>query len=266
MSEFAPILRRALRESWRGLIGWSIGVAAVLFMYLPLFPSIGGNGQMQQIIESMPAELVNALGYDQIGTGAGYTQGTFYGLIGFLLLTIAAIGWGASAVAGAEESGRLELDLAHGIGRVQYVVESAAAILLKLVWLGGVAALIVAALNEPAELEITPHLIIDATVALVGLVLLSGSAALFVGALSGRRMWAIAAGAGIAVVGYALNSVANQSPDTEWLRAASPFSWVYHEPPLIDGVNVAGAVAVWGLSLVLIAASALALRRRDVTG
>ena len=38
-------LRRELRETWRSLLGWTIGVAGVLFMYLPLFPSIGGGGQ-----------------------------------------------------------------------------------------------------------------------------------------------------------------------------------------------------------------------------
>lgn len=132
MRNVTPVLHRNLRENWLGTLGWTIGVTAVLFMYLPLFPSIVGNGQMQQIIDSMPTELVNALGYEQISSGAGYAQGTFYGLIGFLLLTFAAASWGAGAIAGAEESGRLELDLAHAIGRIRYAVESAAAVCIRI--------------------------------------------------------------------------------------------------------------------------------------
>ncbi|MGM1017172.1 MAG: ABC transporter permease subunit [Actinomycetota bacterium] len=261
-----PVFRRALRESWRALLAWTLGVVAVLFMYLPLFPSIGGDGQMQQIIESLPPELVNALGYDQIGTGAGYAQGTFYGLIGYLLLAIAAIGWGASAVAGAEESGRLELDLAHGVSRVGYVAEIWAAMLVRLVWLTGVAGLIVALLNDSAQLEIEPARIIDATVVLIGVTLLAGSVALLTGALTGHRSPAVAAGAGIAVIGYAFNAIANQVEDASWLRVLSPYSWAYHQPPLVEGASIPGAVALWGVSLVLLAASAWVLHRRDVVG
>ncbi|MBO0980695.1 ABC transporter permease subunit [Microbacterium sp. SD291] len=261
-----PVLRRELRETWRGLLGWTIGIAAVLFMYLPLFPSIGGDGQMQQMIESLPPELVKTLGYDQIGTGAGYAQGTFYGLIGFLLLTIAAISWGAGAIGGAEESGRLELDLAHGIGRVPYALEMAAAMLIRLLWLGAFAGVVVLALNESASLDIEPARIVDATVALIGLTMLAGSVALFVGALTGRRSRGVAAGAGIAVAGYAFNAIANQVADAEWLRFLSPYSWAYHRPPLTEGCDPAGCAALWAGVLVLVAASAWVLRRRDVVG
>ena len=53
-----------------------------------LFASIGGNDDMLALLDTLPDELVNAIGYDQITTGAGYTQSTFYGLIGFALLAI----------------------------------------------------------------------------------------------------------------------------------------------------------------------------------
>ena len=266
MRDALPIFRRSLSESWRATLGWTISVAAVLLLYLPLFPSIGGNGQMQQIIDSLPPELVGALGYDQIGTGAGYAQGTFYGLIGFLLLTIAATSWGAGAIAGAEESGRLELDLAHGVGRVGYALESAGAILVRLAWLGVFAGVVVAVLNDSAQLDIEPIHILDATVVFVGLTMLAGSAALLVGALSGRRSWGVAAGAGIAVAGYAFNAIANQVTEAEWLRIISPYSWAFHQPPLVEGFNPNGAIALWALSGVLIAGSAWALRQRDVIG
>ncbi|GAA3202155.1 ABC transporter permease subunit [Microbacterium terregens] len=260
-----PLFRRTLRESWRGLLGWTLGITAALALYLPLYPSIGGNDQLQQIIDGLPPELVSALGYEQIGTGAGYAQATFYGLVGFVLVTIAATSWGASAVAGAEESGRLELDLAHGIGRRSYALQAALALLVRLLWLTAVAGMIVALLNVPSQLKIDPANIVAATAALLGLTLLGGGTALLVGALTGRRSWATAAGAGIAVVGYALNAVANQVPDAQWLRILSPYSWAYHRPPLSDGADALGLAVLWAASAVVIAASAEALQRRDVT-
>lgn len=261
-----PVFRRSLRESWRSLIGWSLGIAAVLLLYLPLYPSFGAGGQLEEIVAQLPKELVRTLGYDDIATGAGYAQSTFYGLMGFLLLTIAAVLWGSAAIAGAEESGRLELDLAHGIGRMPYAVESALSVLVRLLWLGAFSAAVTLALNEPAELGLHPPHLIGAALALTGLAFLSAAAGLLTGALTGRRAWATGVAAGIAVLGYVLQAVARQSPDLDWLRVLSPYAWVYHRPPLQDGVEPGALLLVWGLGIALAAASALALSRRDLRG
>lgn len=266
MRSTLPVFRRAIGESWRSMIGWSLGIAGVLFMYLPLFPSIGGDGQMQQIIESMPQELVKTLGYEQIASGPGYVQGTFFGLLGFLLLVIAATEWGSGAIAGAEETGRLELTIAHAVGRTQYAIESGLAVLAKLLWLGLLATFIIMVLNEPSELEIDPGNLVGVVAALVGLAFLSGATALLVGAATGRRILAIAAGAGVAVVGYVFNAIANQVADAEWLRVVSPYSWAYREAPLMDGTHWGGLGLLWGFSLLFLIGSAFVLRARDITG
>lgn len=266
MVRVLPVFRRSIADSWRSLIGWSLGIGAALAMYLPLFPSIGGTSEMQQIIDSMPQELVKTLGYEQIASGPGYTQGTFYGLIGFLLMVIAAISWGAASIAGAEESGRLELTLVHGVSRVQYTLESALSVLVRLAMLGLLAASVVILLNEPSELGIDVPSIVGTSAALVALSFLSGAAALFVGALTGRKIFAIAAGAGVAVLGYICNAIANQLGDAQWLRAISPYSWAYQNQPLLEGTDWGGLGILAGAGLVLILLAALCLSRRDITG
>lgn len=263
MSRILPVFRRSIRESWRSLAGWTIGLAGVMFLYLPLYPTFGASPELQQLIESLPSELIETLGYDQIYSGAGYTQSTFYGLMGFLLLTIAAVIWGASGAA-AEESGRAEIDLAHGIGRGQYALETALSVLVRLVWLGVFSGLVVWALSTPAELDLDPVRILEASAALVGLAFLTASAALFAGAATGRRIWATGVGAGIAVLGYILQALAKQSDDLEWLNALSPYAWVYRQSPLAEGVEPGGLALTWGIALALAAASALALRARDL--
>ncbi|MFS0894914.1 ABC transporter permease subunit [Microbacterium sp. 179-I 3D3 NHS] len=266
MSGILPVLRRSLRESWRGVLGWTLGLAAVLLLYLPLYPSLGGSEQLQDLLAALPKELVDTLGYDQISSGAGYTQSTFYGLMGFLLLTIAAVVWGSAALAGAEESGRAELDLAHGIGRVQYALESAASVLVRLLWLAVFSGAVIQALNGPADLDLEPARIVGASAALAGLAFLTASAALLAGAATGRRVWATGVGAGIAVLGYILQALAKQSSDLEWLNALSPYAWVYRQSPLAEGPDAAGLALTWGLALVCVAASAVALRARDLRG
>ncbi|OAN42636.1 ABC transporter permease subunit [Microbacterium sp. H83] len=266
MTRILPVFRRSMRESWRGLLGWTVGLAAVLGLYLPLYPSLGGSAQLQDLISALPKELVETIGYDQISSGAGYTQSTFYGLMGFLLTTIAAVIWGSAALAGAEESGRAELDLAHGIGRGQYALESAAAVLVRLLWLGVFSGAMIWALNGPSELDLEPVRIVGASAALVGLAFLTASAALFAGAATGRRVWATGVGAGIAVLGYILQALAKQSDDLDWLNALSPYAWVYRQSPLAEGVDAGGLALTWGLALLLAAGSALALRARDLRG
>lgn len=266
MNGILPVFRRSLGESWRGVLGWTVGLAAVLALYLPLYPSLGGSAQLQDLIAALPTQLVETIGYDQISSGAGYTQSTFYGLMGFLLLTIAAVVWGSAALAGAEESGRAELDLAHGIGRVQYALESALSVLVRLLWLGAFSGLVIWVLNAPAQLDLDPVRIVGASAALTGLAFLTASAALLAGAATGRRSWATGAGAGIAVLGYILQAVAKQTTDLDWLNAFSPYAWVYRQSPLAEGVDAGGLVLLWASALVFAAASAVALRSRDLRG
>lgn len=258
-----PLLRRALADSWRGLVGWSLGLAAVVMMYLPLYPSIGGNSDFVAIIESLPPELVSALNYDQITSGAGYTQGTVYGLIGFALITIAAVGWSAAAIAGDEERGTLELTLAHGVSRTQVVLERFAAIAVRLALLVAWVSLLVAGLNGPSELGLDGEGIVAGGIALLGLGLVTAAVGLVAGAMIGRRAIAIGAAAGVAVAGYATSALGNQSADLEWLHGISPYHWAYGASPLADGVDA----AVWLLyaaTAIAVVVAVAAFRRRDV--
>lgn len=50
----APILALRLREGWRGLIAWSLGIAAVLGVYLPLYPTLQ-TPELKRLINTLPA-------------------------------------------------------------------------------------------------------------------------------------------------------------------------------------------------------------------
>jgi ABC-2 type transport system permease protein len=257
------LLRRSLVDSWRGLVGWLLGLSAIVGLYLPLYPSLGGNPEFVEIIKSMPPELISALEYDQITSGSGYTQGTVYGLLGFVLVTIAGVAWGAAAIAGDEERGTLELTLAHGVSRTRIVLERFAAIAIKLIVLVLWISVLVTVLNEPSELGLSVEGILAGGVALLGLGLVCSSTALLAGALSGRRVVAIGAGAGISVAGYALNALGNQSADLSWLHAMSPYDWAFGADPLANGF--AGHIGfLYLLTVVAVIAATVGFRRRDV--
>ncbi|GAA1121356.1 ABC transporter permease subunit [Arthrobacter flavus] len=263
-SAVLPLFRRALLEHWRSTLAWAIGLAAAIAVYLPLFSTLGNSVEMQSMIDALPPEMTRALNYDEITSGPGYTQGTIFGLIGFMLMTIASVSWGASAVAGDEEAGQLELTLAHAVTRPQVVLERALAIGVRIVVLAAVVFVLVLFLNEPAQLEIQTSHLFGATVLFAGLALLSGTAALLVGAVSGRKIFGLAAGAAVAVLSYVFNAVGRQSPDLQWLLNLSPYHWAYGDSPLANGADWGAAAWLWGISAALAGLSAVALQRRDV--
>lgn len=261
---FLPLFTKALSDSWRSTLAWGLGLTAAIMLYLPLYPSIGGSAQMQQMIDSLPAEMTKALNYDQIASGPGYTQATMFGLIGFLLMSLASVGWGAAAVGGDEESGLLELTLAHSVTRTQVVLERALGLIVRIAALSALVFLLVLLLNEPAELTIDVGHLAGAVVLFAALALLSGTAALCAGAMTGRKVYGVAAGAAVAVLGYVFNAVGRQSPDVEWLLNLSPYHWAYGNSPVANGAEWGAVAGLLGLSAALIAAGVVALQRRDV--
>ena len=87
-----------------------------------------------------------------------------------------------------------------------------------------------------------------------------------VGAATGRRSWAIGAGAGVAVLGYGLDAVGGSNDDLTWLANLSPYHWAFGNAPLAEGFDWAGLGLLWGLSAALIAVAVWALSRRDILG
>jgi ABC-2 type transport system permease protein len=265
MSRPLPVTRRSLRESWRGLIGWSVGIIATLVLYLPLYPSLAGP-DLQALVDSLPDALIQALGYDQIATGAGYTQASFLGLIGFALFAIAAISWGAQAGGGHEESGRLELDLAHRISRTQFVAEALLALVLKVLVVSMVAWAMIAALNAPSQLDINLGNLTWAMVSLAALTFAIGTLSLAGGILTGRKSGGIRLGAAVTVISYVLNAVSSLVPDAQWLADLSPYAWAFGAEPLTTGMDGSGLALLAGLAAGGIAASFIGLARRDILG
>ncbi len=262
-----PLFTRAIVDGWRSLLGWTLGVLAALLLYLPLFPSLGGaHSQMGQLLKTLPPALVRALNYQDITTGSGYVESTFFGLLGLVLIVIAATSWGSAALAGAEENGALELTLAHATSRQQVVLERTLAVVVQLVWLALVSILVILALNPSAGLQLNAAKIVAVAAAWLGLGLLSATIAIAIGALTGRRSFATTAGAAVAVLGYILNAVGSQNTDLRELKNYSPYGWAFQHAPLATGADWGGLLLLYGFSAAFVVIATLALRSRDISG
>ncbi|GAB48019.1 ABC transporter permease subunit [Mobilicoccus pelagius] len=260
----APLLTRRLRESARGLVGWTLGLAAVCALYLPLFPSMRTSGLLGDKLEAMPTEMLDSLGMDAatMGTGWGYTHETVFSMLGMLLLLVVGITHGARAIAGDEESGALELTLAHATDRRSVLLARLIGVVAVVVGLTTFTTLLVAALNGPSELGLSADGLLGEGVALGLLVLVHALVAFAVGAATGRRSLALGVATAVAALGWFVHTMGAKVQEN--LPAASPFEWAYGSDPLVNGPDPGGLLALAATCIVLIALAAITFPRRDL--
>lgn len=259
------VLRKSLRDNRRGWIGWGIALAAVAAMYANFWPTIGKNPQMSAALEAYPPALKEALHMEDLSRPETYLGATVFGLLVPILLAVMAISAGMKAIAGDEEAGTLDLVAAQPVGRVSLALQRFGAIVVTVVMLAAVVGLVIIGLRGPAQFPEVSAANIAATafqLALFGL--LFGSLAYAVGAWTGRKVFALAAGATIAVLGYLANSFLPQIEGLQWTEKLSPFYWYLGGDPLVNGLDWAGIGLLAGFSAVLVALGTWRFSRRDL--
>jgi ABC-2 type transport system permease protein len=258
------VFGKTLWDQRRGIVIWALAVAAVGVLYAAFWPTMN-TPELITFLEAYPEGLMEALGFTDITSPAGYLGATTYGLLGPVLVIIYATMLGGRAIAGEEEDGRLEVLLAHPVERWQVVLQRGAAMAVALVAAGVALWLAMLVAAGPADFtEIGPNRLAAATVQLVLLGLVFGSLALLVGAATGRRAIASAVVGALAVASYLANNLAPSVDAIAWSQKASPFFYYNGGKPLVNGWQLADGLILLATCLVFVALAVLAFRRRDV--
>ncbi|MEX2550485.1 MAG: ABC transporter permease subunit [Nitriliruptoraceae bacterium] len=259
-----PAFRWVVRMRRRALLGWGLAVGVVSAIYVSFYPTMGDAGELESLIEGMPDGLVSALGYDTIGTAAGYLESTVYGLLAPILMLVFALGFAARVLAGEEEDGSLELETAAPISRVRSLSERYLALVVGIVWLGVVTGAVTLGLVPALAMEVGTAELAATTLGLTVFTTALASVTFAVGAATGRRVVALATGAGLAVAGYIANALASLMDDGAWLERLSPFAWYLGNEPLRNGLSLGGMAALLGLTIVCLVAAVVTFDRRDL--
>ena len=258
------VFGKTLWDERRGVVIWSIGIAAVGVMYAAFYPTLN-SPEMIQFMEAYPKEIMDAMGITDLTSPEGYLGGTTYGILGPVLMLIFAASLGTRAIAGEEEAGRLDVLLAHPISRWRIVIERAAAMLVALSLAGLVLLVGMTAMAGVAEFESIGFAnLAAASGQLVLLGLCFGALALAVGALTGSRALALGVVALVGVLTYFGN---NLGPSVEWLawsQDVSPFHYYSGGEPLRNGFQALDSLVLLGAALVLVALAVIGFERRDV--
>ncbi|WP_067857077.1 ABC transporter permease subunit [Nocardia shimofusensis] len=257
------IYTRTLIDNRRLLLAWSVGTAAVGLLYAAFYPQVSEGG-MAEAVQNYPEAMREALRMNDVDSAAGYLGSTVFGLLLPLLVMAFGVTFGARAVAGDEESGYLDLLLAHPVGRVRLAVQRFAALVTGAVVIAALVLLGMVALRPAADLEsigIAEFAAQCAHLALLGVTF--GALGIGLGAALGKRGQALAIAVGIGVLTYVAGNLAGVI-GADWLKYLSPFHYYIGGEPLRHGMQWADAGVLVVVSAVLAAAGFLRFNRRDL--
>jgi len=258
---------KTLRDARRSLLWWSLGIAGMVAMLVAVYPTIRDNPALNRLVKNYPEALKAFIGFGgaiDYASAAGYLGIELFSFMIPLLLLVAAIGAGARAIAGEEETGTLELLLSCPISRSRLVLEKAAALVAELALLGAALLLSLWIGARAAGMAISLAHLAAATASAVLLALLYGALALLVGAATGRRALSAAAVGAAAVAAYLVSSLAPLVHALDAVKVVSPFYHYAASDPLRHGLGAGHALLLLGGAALVTVLAPLALERRDV--
>src|SRR5487761_1586302 len=90
---------RTLKDQRNALLAWAVSLAALVAMYVAVYPSVKGSSSFSKLIDQMPKAyraLFTTGGGADFTTPAGYLNTELLTFMGPLLVMVYAIGAGAS--------------------------------------------------------------------------------------------------------------------------------------------------------------------------
>lgn len=263
------VFSQVLRRRRLSLFWWSLGVLAMDGLLGVAYPTVRDNNELDKTFAGLPPSVQTMLGLHggaKITSPIGYLDSQYFANLLPIILLVFAIALAAWSVSGDEQAGTLELLLANPVSRIRVALERAAALVVLLGVLTGVAALGLVALAPSTGLNngLGPDRMIDAAIATGLLALVFASVAFAVGAATGGRSLAISVSVSIAVALFAIEGIAEQVNALQSIRAASPWHWLLQTDPLRNGLVWEAWLLPTATSVVLIAAGTLIFARRDL--
>ena len=257
------VLTKSLWDARRSFLGWAIGLAGAAGIYTSSYALIEPTSY-EEVIDAFPTEILEAMGWDDIASPAGYLGSTVFGLVVPILTVIFAIAVGARFLAGDEEAGTMELTLTHPVSRASLVLQRAGAALLAGLGAGVVVCVAVLALASPVGLDVPASRIIAASFSLALLAVAFAMLAIALGAWIGRRGIVLGVCSAVAVFAYFASTVLTTVDGFEWVDKTSLFFYYGGQEILENGLSIGNMVVLVIVSTVLLVGAVLGFQRRDV--
>lgn len=247
------------------IIGWGLGIAFLGLLIVPFYDVFGGQQeQFQQMIESYPEEFLAFFGGDATSmlTPEGYLKMYAFSMLP-IIIGIFSVLAGSGLIVNDEERGRLDLIVSHPVGRTalffgRFLGLFGAAVTILLVgWLGFCLLLGQSSLNMTWGQLAVPF------VSLLAQIMIYAALAILCSMLLPTRNLAAMVTGVVLVISYFVSSMVALDERLEAAARVLPHSY-YQVELSFQELNVSWLVALFGISLAMVALAWVLFVRRDI--
>lgn len=258
------ITTKVLWDNRRAWAAWALDTALVAALYSSLYSTIS-DGALEHTFDNFPKALRQAFNMDDLSSAAGYLGSSPFGIIVPLAVLFFGIVTGTKAIAGDEESGLLDLLIAHPVTRVRLVLQRCAALAIGTFGIAGLVFLVMLAVRGPADLgSVSTGEFAAQCLNLALLGLLAGALAVAIGGFIGQRAMVLGTASGLGVLSYVINAFAEQVNGLGWTRYLSPFHYYIGGEPLRNGFQWADSGILLATSVILVSMGVYRFNQRDI--
>lgn len=259
------IFRYALSRSRGQILGWGIGLGLYSAYLVSFYDTLAAQSdQIISLLEAYPKEMLAFFGSDMADflTPSGYV-GIYLFSYMTIILGIFAVQKGSNMLVSDEESGELDLLLAHPVSRtaffmgrlLNFVVATTA--ILGIMWLGVVLAL------SRSSLDVTRFEILMPMLSLMAVLLVFGTIALLLSlVLPSRRMAAMVAGL-VLVASFLIDSLVNLDERLVSVNKFLPLHY-FQGGDALDGLNLASFFGLLAAAALFSGIAWWRFERRDI--
>jgi ABC-2 type transport system permease protein len=261
--KISSVLTKTLRDQRRPLVGWGIGVAALVVVMSLMWPSVRSMPGLQDLVKHYPPTLKKIFNLSDYGTGRGYLNTELFSLMLPAMFLVFGIGRGARLLAGEEEDRTLDVLVSAAPSRRRVLAEKALGLAVAIVILGMVLLVTAEVANLVVGMDIAFLDLLRGTTPMTALGVEFGLIALAVGAATGRRSVAIGVTTTIAVGAYALYVLSQLVTAVHSWRALSAFTLALDHGPIGPDWSV-GYLTLVLTGVVVLVGSFVVFDRRDL--
>src|SRR4030042_2078757 len=247
------------------IIGWGLGLALYGLMIVPMYETFGSQpGRFQQMIASYPPEFLAFFGAD---TNSPLTPSGFLGMYAFsmfpIIVGIFAVLAGSGLIVSDEERGRLDLIVAHPVGRTSFFwgrflgLLGAAISIMILGWSG------FSVLLGRSSLGLTAGEIAVPFLSLLIQTLVYASLGLLLSMLLPSRSLAAMLTGVIMVIGYFASSLSFMNQRLDMLARILPYHY-FQTVLSFQQLNLTWLLGLLGVSLAMTLLAYVRFFRRDI--
>jgi ABC-2 type transport system permease protein len=261
---WARIALYAVRRRKMAVLVWGLPLGALAAMVVAIFPSIGANPQLSELLDSYPEAVKQAFGITDasFASAEGYLAAELFSLIAPFACCAFIVHGLAVALAGAEQRATLDVVLSAPLSRRQYLIGWLVGLAVTLLGILGVLAVTMQLAAAVFGVDLAVASTLAGVLNLWPLAVFSGGlAAVLCGAMTGAGPITGAA-IGILVAMYFVEVLGRVSDSVASVDVVSAFH--YYGSAIENGIDAGAFIGITAVGVALAALGCLLFERRDL--